>query len=121
MSTSKKNFRYPYRWCGDQVNVFVEKYARATYNFARCCGLSAGEVRHSLTVCMALGNSVRFEAFKRAIKVMGDYSDEELARIGPEMQKLLLKSIVVFCQDDEIDARIARDIVDNAQQKRLIL
>jgi len=119
MSTPKKPLVYPYRWCAKRIEMFVEKYARATYLFGKCIGLSAGEVRHFLTLSMARGNSLQFESFKRAVKVFSDYTVEDIKRYSEKERKLLHKWIVSMCVDDELDERIAVSAIDNAQNHRL--
>ena len=117
----KKPLVYPYRWGVGIVNTFVEKYARATYNFAKCVDLSPGEVRHFLILSLCRGNSLQFEAFKRTVKVMGDYTAEDLARYSPAQKKQLNKWLVYMNQEDVMNEKDERLLLDRAQNFELDL
>lgn len=106
------HLKYPYRWGAQHVQSFIEKYARGTYFLARLLDISPGEVRHGVVLTLCKGNSIKFESLKRCIKLLEDYSIQDLARFSVKERKLLYKWYVVMCEEDELDARIARDALD---------
>lgn len=119
MSTHRSSLKYSYRWAKDPVNAFVEKYARGAYFLSRLLGISPGELRHLLVMTLCHGKSLRFESFKRAIKLMEDYSAEALARFSVAERKLLYKWIVYLAEDIELDRKIELDALDTLQNRFL--
>lgn len=119
MSTPS-NLKYSYSWAKGPVNMFVEKYARGTYFLAKMLGISAGELRHGLVLILASGNSLKFEALKRAIKVFDRDGEYKISHWSDKDKKLLYKWYLKMSIYDEIDSKDDRDILDKAQNQDLL-
>lgn len=113
------NLKYPYNWGRNITQSFVEKYPRGWYNLCRLRDISPGDMRVSFTMVLCRGNSVRFESLKRAIKVLEDYDPHDILGFSIKERVLLHRWIVYLCEEDELDARIARDALDSLQNKTL--
>lgn len=120
MSTNPVSLKYPYQWAKTPVNAFVERYPRGTYFLSQLCGLSPGELRHLLVLSLAKGKSLRFESFKRAIRLVEDYSAADLARFSVAERKLLYKWIVYLSEDIELDRKIESEALDKLQNRFLL-
>ncbi len=99
------NLVYTYRWGWHVVGQFVEKYPRATRNFAKIVGLAVGEVRHFLTVILCKGQSTKWEAIKHVILGVNDYDDADIKRLTNKQRKLLYKYLLVLGVDDVLDEK----------------
>jgi len=120
MSTKPKLI-YPYSWGRNIVNTFVEKYPRGTWNLAKLTAISPGEVRHQLIILVCTGNELKFGAMKRVIKCLCDYAPEDLKRLSFLSRAVLHKYLVLMGEDSEFYSRIDNTVIDDWQQRRLIL
>ena len=112
--------KYPYKWAAAQVNSFVEKYGRGTYFLAKLLDCSPGEVRQSLVMWLAKGNSLRFEALKQVIKYMESYTMDDLRRVKVKDRKALYKCYLFIAEDDALDAKSVYSAIDSVGQRELI-
>ena len=115
MSTHR--LKYAYQWAKDPVSSFVEKYARGTYNLSKLVNLAPGLVRHYCCLTIARGNSLKWEALKRVIIALEDYSADDIKAMPDYARELLYKNLVYLAENDEIDFRIARKAIDNLDKK----
>lgn len=111
--------KYPYNWGRIVIQKFVESYPRGWYNFCRLRDIAPGNMRVLVTLALCRGNSVRFESIKRAIKVLEDYDGESLSRFSLKEKRLLYRWIVYLCEEDELDAREAREGLDIIRNRPL--
>jgi len=105
--------KYPYRWGREPVNAFVEKYPRGTYFLGKLLSINPGEVRHYLVLTICSGNSLKYEAVKRVIKVLEGYSAEDINKLSVEDRKLLYKYLVWFGQDETLDGNFTKRGLDS--------
>lgn len=119
MSTNRSSLKYPYQWAKNPVNAFIEKYPRGAYFLSQLCGISPGELRHLLVLSLAQGKDLRFESFKRAIKLVSEYDVSDLARFSVAERKLLYKWIVYLSEDIELDRKIEFEALDRLQNRFL--
>lgn len=111
--------RYSYSWAKGVVNTFVEKYARGTYNLARMLNLSPGELRHSMVLCLASGNSLKWRALKRAVVYASGYSEDDIKAIPVSERKTLYKCLYTLAVYDQLDEKNMHSTLDTLRQKRL--
>jgi len=116
---STHRLQYPYKWCWSEVQKFVEKYARGTYFLGKLLDLPVGEVRHGLTMALALGKSVKFEALKKTIKYLESSTIDEIKRYTPEERKLLYRYYVYLSTDEVLDEKNPANSIDMLRQNFL--
>lgn len=120
MSTnSSPKLKYPYKWGYSVCQTFLERYPRGRRNFATLLDVTVWDVGHKLTIVLCSGKSVKFETLKRAIKILDDYDQVDIARFSANDRKLLYKWLVYLCTEDELDSRTARDALDMVANKTL--
>lgn len=113
------NLRYPYNWGKTVVNPFVERYGRGHKNLAKLLDIMPWEARHMMIMALCRGSSVRFDSFKRVIKLLEDYTDEDLSRFTREERILLYKYVVYLSENDALDEKIANLAIDSISQRKL--
>lgn len=120
MPTQQK-LKYPYNWGRTVVQEFIERYGRGSYFLAKLLDITPGEVRHGLIMRLCRGDQIRFEAIKRMIKLLSDYSAEEIKRFSAEERKLLYKYYLYLCENEVLDEKDSSKAIDITLNKTLDL
>ena len=113
------NLKYQYHWAQDVVNRCVEKYSRGTYNLARILDIPPGELRHLLTLVLARGHSLKWEALKHVIKYLERDRWADLKVLSDDDRKLLYKYVLYMATDDALDAKTTHEALDYLRQSVL--